>query len=171
LPYNGAMQICKAFLVTGAAACLVVATAHATDTPADARLREALRQKLAEMDAAAVAPPATATPAPTTMITTVVKAAPAADPTLALPTGQDDAQTARLREALRTRMAADMVTPVGPAPVAKATPAPAPAPMVAPPLPISGTKEERLAEILRQYKADQITPLQYHTQRAKILAE
>jgi hypothetical protein len=38
-------------------------------------------------------------------------------------------------------------------------------------LPISATKEERLAELLRQYKADTITPEQYHKQRAAILAE
>jgi|GEM_PF-1402859 len=33
------------------------------------------------------------------------------------------------------------------------------------------TKEEKLAELLRRYRADEITPHQYHQERAKILAE
>jgi len=44
-------------------------------------------------------------------------------------------------------------------------------PIVAPELPISTTKEARLEALLQQYKTDQITPEQYHTQRAAILAE
>ncbi len=34
-----------------------------------------------------------------------------------------------------------------------------------------GSKEQRLGVLLQQYKADQITPQEYHAQRAKILAE
>jgi hypothetical protein len=41
----------------------------------------------------------------------------------------------------------------------------------APALPIAATKEQRLQQLLSQYKADQITPQQYHEQRAAILAE
>jgi len=44
-------------------------------------------------------------------------------------------------------------------------------PIVAPPLPISPAKEAQLQGLLEKYKADQITPEQYHTERAKILAE
>jgi hypothetical protein len=44
-------------------------------------------------------------------------------------------------------------------------------PMTTPPLPISGSKEEQLQALLEKYKADQITPEQYHQQRAAILAE
>ncbi len=36
---------------------------------------------------------------------------------------------------------------------------------------ITAEKEQRLADLLRLYKSDQITPLQYHSERAKILAE
>ena len=50
------------------------------------------------------------------------------------------------------------------APVA-AAPAPAPAPAGPP------TKEQRLAELLVKYQTDQVTPEEYHTQRAAILAE
>jgi hypothetical protein len=37
----------------------------------------------------------------------------------------------------------------------------------------SGTpsKEQRLRDLLRRYNADEITPLEYHTERAKIVAE
>jgi hypothetical protein len=49
--------------------------------------------------------------------------------------------------------------------------APALKPLAGPPLPISAEKEQRLTELLQKYKADQITPEQYHTERAKILAE
>jgi archaellum component FlaD/FlaE len=41
----------------------------------------------------------------------------------------------------------------------------------APPLPISSDKEQRLQELLKKYKADQLTPEQYQAERAKILAE
>jgi hypothetical protein len=52
--------------------------------------------------------------------------------------------------------------------------APEPRPMYAlppgPPPPVSTEKVQKLNALLEQYKADQITPEQYHEQRAKILA-
>jgi len=44
-------------------------------------------------------------------------------------------------------------------------------PMTAPASPLSASKEERLAALLTKYKADQISPEEYHQQRAAILAE
>lgn len=44
-------------------------------------------------------------------------------------------------------------------------------PIAAPPLPISASKEDRLNALLQKYKMDQITPEEYHQQRAAILAE
>jgi hypothetical protein len=38
-------------------------------------------------------------------------------------------------------------------------------------LPADATKEQRLAELLRRYRGDEITPEDYHKQRAAILAE
>ena len=38
------------------------------------------------------------------------------------------------------------------------------------PVPLT-TKEQKLAELLRRYKADEITPHEYHLGRAQILAE
>jgi hypothetical protein len=42
--------------------------------------------------------------------------------------------------------------------------------LVSPPVEVSG-KEAKLAELLRKYKADEITPHDYHLERAKIIAE
>jgi hypothetical protein len=44
-------------------------------------------------------------------------------------------------------------------------------PLAGPPSALAADKEQRLQELLRKYKADQITPEEYHQQRAKILAE
>lgn len=44
------------------------------------------------------------------------------------------------------------------------------APLSAPPLPITAEQQQKLADLLEQYKADKITPEQYHEQRAKILS-
>ena len=44
-------------------------------------------------------------------------------------------------------------------------------PITAPALPISATKEEKLQALLTKYKADQISPEEYHRQRAAIIAE
>jgi hypothetical protein len=44
-----------------------------------------------------------------------------------------------------------------------------PAPVVDSKLPHS--KTQRLAELLEKYRRDEITPAEYHGQRAKILAE
>ncbi len=44
-------------------------------------------------------------------------------------------------------------------------------PIERPPPPISEDKAQRLTELLLKYKADEITPGQYQTERARILAE
>ena len=44
-------------------------------------------------------------------------------------------------------------------------------PLAAPDLPISPAKEQRLQELLQQYRADLISPEQYQATRAKILSE
>jgi len=44
-------------------------------------------------------------------------------------------------------------------------------PIPAPTLPISAAKQEKLEALLAKYKADQISPEEYHVQRAAILAE
>lgn len=44
-------------------------------------------------------------------------------------------------------------------------------PIQGPPPSISADKQQRLAELLRKYKADEITAEEYHQQRAKVLSE
>ena len=40
-----------------------------------------------------------------------------------------------------------------------------------PPVAISAEKQQRLDTLLRKYRADELTPEEYHLQRAKVLAE
>jgi hypothetical protein len=42
-------------------------------------------------------------------------------------------------------------------------------PLEGPPPPVSADKQQRLHELLGRYQADQLTPEQYHQERAKIL--
>lgn len=158
--------------------------------PADdadtARMREALRQSLGTESptAATVVKPA-ATP--------VVITAPAPAPAVSTPpssdqysnvsnAGADDA-TARMEEALRQAMAAQPAAPAHPAP-ARTSPGKtvastqSPARFTAAPLhndlipsPFSAVKQQKLDALLNRYKADQITPQEYHRQRAEIIAE
>jgi hypothetical protein len=44
-------------------------------------------------------------------------------------------------------------------------------PLQGPPPAVAADKEQRLRELLGKYRADQVTPEEYHQQRAKILAE
>jgi hypothetical protein len=44
-------------------------------------------------------------------------------------------------------------------------------PIPAPPPAVSADKAQRLAELLRKYKAEEITPEEYHQQRAKVLSQ
>ncbi len=126
------------------------------DSEAQAKAREALLQQMGQ--------PPVQTPAPAATMTPAVAPAPATPATPAVA--------------------------VAPAPAAPATPVAKPVaaspasagntnypgmepgftPIVAPPLPISAAKEQQLDALLVQYKADQITPEEYHKQRAAILA-
>ena len=122
-------------------------------SPADeqARLREAVRVRLAAENP----PPPTQPEAPAAAPVVSTPAAPApAEPAPVVTNGSD------------LQPAVSSTTIVTPAPAA-----PAPTPVTPPASPLSGSKEQRLATLLQQYKSDQITPQQYHEQRAKILAE
>jgi hypothetical protein len=50
-------------------------------------------------------------------------------------------------------------------------PAAAYKPLEPPEMPISAAKQQELADLLVRYKADEVTPEQYHAERARILAE
>ena len=63
-----------------------------------------------------------------------------------------------------------------PKPVRKASIIPGKAPDKTEPAPavrpvFAGTRAQKLADLLQAYKADKISPIEYHTERAKILAE
>jgi hypothetical protein len=96
------------------------------------------------------------------------------------------AQKAALAAALANRQASDTKPVPPPTAVVTAPPAPTPAPaadanyagkdigmkpMEAPALPITASKEAQLEALLAKYKADQITPEEYHKQREAILAQ
>jgi hypothetical protein len=96
-----------------------------------------------------------------------------------VPDAVQDPNASQAREALRQQMALQQRSPgIGRQPTRYGratgyTPPVTPAPLVmeAPLPPLSGSKTARLAELLQRYNADQITPKEYHTQRAAILAE
>jgi len=201
------MQTTKFLVGIGAAAALIVPSTVVAgpDSEAQAKLREAMRQKMEELNAQAapvsapMAPPApqpkevifepAPAPRPVTVVVPVpVESTPAAPRVESVFTPVDSAaaetQNDQLLQALRAKLAEEKATnpaPVVAAPVAPARPAavsaapvlsiPLTANMEAPPSPFSSSKQSRLAELLRRYEADQITPLEYHTQRAQIIAE
>lgn len=226
------MQTTRFLVVIGAVAAVWASPLQsfaAPDNEAQAKLREALRQKMEALDTTATPAPApaakAAAPKVETAKPTAVAPAAAAAPTVVVPvpveavaatavattaakgdskfsevpTSSEDATAAKLREAMRQKLAepvapaaattaavaapaqpAASATPVAPvAPVVAPAPAPAATsvvasqpkaePVIAPAF--SGSKQDRLAALLMQYKADLITPQQYHIQRAAIIAE
>jgi len=195
--------------------------AQSVDNDIQAKAREALRQKMAELGSQ---PAATNSPAPAAPTVPVPPTAPVTPPPPAAPvapavtpkadtkafeqTGQlpppavmvtppkrvSKELQAQALEALRQKKAEldaqePVVTPTPTvAAVAPMAPIPTPAPITvvksapavdlhaAPPTPapvpvLSGSKEQRLDELLQLYKTDRITPAEYHQQRAKIIAE
>ncbi len=227
------MQTTKLLFFTGLAATLVVfaLTSGAGDTQEQTKAREALRQKMSELNTPSATtpgdpapPPVPASPAqpapPTAPVTPPQAQAiapvtiPAPAPAMAfpgsskfgpVPAAAEDANTAQARAALRQEMA--LLDDPGFAPVpamvedANAAQARAalrqemallasssatakrsaksgytatyiaPLVMQVPLSPLSGPKAARLAELLNRYNADQITPKDYHVQRAAIIAE
>jgi hypothetical protein len=142
---------------------------HAQDNPAQAAARAALQQKMNELDAN----PAAATPAPEAApaATAPAASAPAVAPAVVVPAAAIEAAPTSATPVVETP------APAATAPAAAVVETPAPAEVKAPvakPTPSSApalSKDERLMLLLARYKADQITPEQYHTQRAAILAE
>lgn len=152
-----------------------VKSGSTADTPAQAAARAALMEKLQQLGgnppAATPTPtPVAAAPAPASV---VAPATPAALPVANVPmtaSGDTEAQV-RARAALLQKLAEMPATGgTGGTGTGATAATPMPVPIVAPALPISMTKEEKLQWLLTRYKADLITPEQYHEQRAAILA-
>ncbi len=133
--------------------------AVASDSETTARARQALRAKMAEIDAAALTQPAPG-----------FSAVPA-------PSGQDakiDESRAALRNQMRSIAEQEaVVKPAGEKAVA--TPAPLKGlgqyeKLEAPAVPFSPEQQQKLSELLRKYRADEISPEQYHAERARIIS-
>jgi len=130
-------------------------------------LRQAMRRKIQELNEPSVAE-TTQTPA-------------AAAQTSKTSDEQAELMRQRVRETIAEEQAREQAArsaaaaqPTVTEPPTEASPQPGATgfkPIVAPPSALSGSKEARLAELTRRYKADQITPEEYHTERAKLIAE
>ncbi|HEX4265496.1 MAG TPA: hypothetical protein VH597_14265 [Verrucomicrobiae bacterium] len=161
--------------------------------PANDKLRNALHEKMGEtaatpvapapaapvvtMPAAPVAPAAAATPVyspvPGTTPATPSESAPVYSSTPAIPTQSPDNQ--KLNEALNRKMQSQPTQPELAGPAMKPTPMQE-APVMGlpqlsgPPSSLTAAKQQKLNDLLQLYRADQLTPEQYHEQRAKILS-
>ncbi|MEY4385823.1 MAG: hypothetical protein RLY20_1106 [Verrucomicrobiota bacterium] len=163
------MKISSTALMSGALSLLVISMTgvKAADTEEQARMREALRQKMQELGQEQSSP---ATAAPAVKTTKTVKtAAPtaASKPAVTAPAPAPKVVAAPTAPANTAPATTQSAAPVASAQAAKAVPAKAfneP-----PPAALPTSKEARLAQLLQQYKTDQITPEQYHTERAKIV--
>ena len=138
-----------------------VAAPRRGDSEAQTKAREALRQQYQVDQAQPPGAPATGTAWPATVAWT--------------PGAGDNPAQAKAREALWQKMRElDAHQPVAPpigTPREPGFTSMAFKPIEPPPSAFSASKAGRLAELLRQYRADQITPEHYHKQRAAILAE
>lgn len=183
------MKISKLLPAAGIlAVCVSFASVRAQDNPAQAAAREALMKHMNEVQApepqtppapAAPVEPAPVVPAEPVAAPAVEAVAPVAPAAIAEPVMAMPETNVVVEPAVAMPETNAVVEPVVmmpetnavAAPPAATVNSPGPIPIIAPPLPISMTKEQRLQALLMLYKADQITPEQYHKQRAAILAE
>jgi hypothetical protein len=79
----------------------------------------------------------------------------------------------KLRKEMEKQKAATATATTGVKPATPAQPTAPVAPYNPPPAvnPAMTAKEQKLADLLRRYQNDEITPYQYHTERARIIAE
>jgi len=136
--------------------------APAGDNAAQAAARAALAQKLFEQSSAQ--PAAAPVPQPAPVANSSVVVMPAHGPTTIAPTTAAPTTVATPGSGPnRPGGAFDSSYYVGRELGLK--------PITTPALPINGTKQQRLQVLLDKYKADQISPQEYHQQRAAILSE
>jgi len=161
----------------------VTTAAPATQEEAQ-RAREALRQTLTELEAKEKAAPPTV--AKSTEEIRAEKAAAGgekkrraaeakAQEQTALEEKKRAAAEAKAHEADQKAAAAEAKARQAKGEKPKPTAAPKPSsdfsPLEAPPSQLPASKEDKLADLLRRYKADEITPEEYQARRAQILAE
>lgn len=175
--------------------------AQKPDTDVQSKAREKLREAMAQLDAQQGAAPAAVTPIKTAVTAApAATISPAVVTTPSVPAPSRSASDAEMKAREQMRQAAaqldaqqqtpkvSVAAPAAldkPKPVVKVKAEQKPAkaevsktivyptvaaPPIAPAL-APASKEQRLNELLRLYKADQITPADYHEQRARILGE
>lgn len=136
------------------------AIAGSGDSADIAKARQAMRQRIQELQATSAPAPAPATTSVTP--TTPVPSPAPATTFVATPPPDSGANVALEQEALRQKLqqleATQPVTAAGYAPIE------------GPASPLSAAKQAKLADLLVRYKADTITAQEYHAQRAAILA-
>jgi hypothetical protein len=132
---------------------------NAQDNSAQAAARQALEQKIKDLDAN---PPA-ATPPPASVSAVPVRTAAVATPVVVAAQKKDTKKKAAKNEAKKQVRAVETIkstmtaqTPTITAPVVDS---------------FTRSKQDKLNQLLTQYKADLITPQQYHQQRAALLAK
>jgi len=146
------------------------------DAQAAARERDAVRAKIAELNGAANAEKSAkpAKPAAKEKIEKTPPAPPApaaASPAMEKPPVKSEkAETKPLAKPDQASAAAERSRQQKEQKLDKAAP-PGFTPIPAPPLPISATKQARLAELLGKYKSDEISSEEYQKERARILSE
>jgi hypothetical protein len=170
------MQTIKFLAVLGVAAIGLspVMSQPAPETDDQAKLREAMRKSIAEQNAQEAAAPAAPKPAAAPTVVVPVELEKSASQFSDAPVAGDDEAMAKYRAAMRQSIASNPA-PAAPKPVAQAhatgKPVYTPTPSEAIPSPFSAAKQQRLDALLSQYKADTITPQEYHAQRAAIIGE
>jgi hypothetical protein len=180
------MQTSKiSLLICAAAICVSPLFVRAEDAEVQAKLRAALRERMAELSAQKQS---NTTPTPAEMPIKAAQPVEPAKPAVvveqpkapAKPVVEKPAMT-EVKPVNAGRAAAEKEAMKQAAEKEKAKEAKAKAksatkdsvaqPVVSPDLPISADKQMRLNALTEQYKADKLTPQEYHEQRAKILAE
>lgn len=168
------MQTTRFLVVIGAVAVVwagPLSGLAASESEKQDKLTQALHKKMEAMDAEEMSAP---TPTVKSAAPTEVVPVPAekSDSVFSeVPTGNDNPAAEKQRAAMRQSIAAN---PAPPTPAGAPAPAPGTTAMVAsqPAIPsaFNSSQQERLAALLQQYKADQVTPQEYHKQRAAIIA-
>ena len=147
----------------------LLAAATPPDPESIAKAREALRKKMKELETQPPAPAAAPAPAPVLALAPTPAPEPAPAPASAPTPAPAPAVAKPKPQQTATKPEAKPTTPKVSKSPAKGTKS---MPAIEGPLPgFSAEKQQRLAELLRAYKADEITPEQYHLQRAKIVNE
>jgi hypothetical protein len=141
------------------------------DSPAVAKARDAMRQRIAEIDPQPDVPRADPFAPTTAARQPEFRAVPGPSATIALPSPPPQEPPAFRTAQDQLPSSTQVVIPKRKAP-RQPTVAPSAFPPFDPVAPrVTGSKAEQLQRLLERYRADEVTPQQYHEQRARILAE